>query len=121
MTDHLRTGSNAGFDCLRHQLRVEAGLLGDLEALRDTGNLDRTHQIVDQFVNRAATDGAEMPDRGRERREIWPRSFEIRGLGADPQGQFSAGGGIRQTRDRTIDIEETASAKLAREIERMSV
>jgi len=37
---------NAGFDRLQHQLHVEAGLLAIAKALRDTGNLDRTHQVM---------------------------------------------------------------------------
>src|SRR5439155_25881389 len=69
MTDHLRTGGNAGFNCLQHQLHIQTSLFGNRKALRDTGNLDRAHQVVDQLVNRAGTDRTEMPDRGRERRE----------------------------------------------------
>jgi len=68
MTDDLRTGRNAGFDCLQHQLHIQPGLFGDREAFRDASNLDRAHQIVDQLVNGAATDRAEAPDGAGERR-----------------------------------------------------
>ena len=121
MTDHLRTGGNARLNRLQHQLHVQTGVLGDRKPLRDAGDLDSAHQIVDQLVDRAGADRAEMPDRGRERRKIRPRAFEVGRLGANQQSQFSAGRGIRQTRDRTIDIDQAAPAKLAREIERVTV
>ena len=121
MTDHLRTGGNAGFNCLQHQLHIQTSLFGNRKALRDTGNLDRAHQVVDQLVNRAGTDRTEMPDRGRERREIRPRSFEVSGLGADQQRQFSVCCSIRQPRDRTIDIDQTASTEFAREIKCVAI
>ena len=120
VSDHLRTGGDAGFDRLQHQLHVEAGLLGDREALGDAGDLDRAHQIVDQLVDGAAADRAEMPDRGGERHEKRPRAFEVRGLGADQQGQFPARGSIGQAGDRTIDIDQPAATQFAGEIERMS-
>ena len=64
MTDHLRARGNAGLDRFQHQLHVEAGLLGDRKPLGDAGDLDRAHQIVDQLVDRAGADGAEMTDGG---------------------------------------------------------
>ena len=62
MTDHLRAGGDAGLDRLQHQFHVETGLLGDRKSLRDPGDLDRAHQIVDQLVDRAGPDRAEMPE-----------------------------------------------------------
>src|SRR6516162_1764945 len=64
MADHLRAGGNAAFNCLQNQFHVEAGLLGNREPLGNARNLDCTHQIVDELVDRACSNGAEMPDRG---------------------------------------------------------
>src|SRR6516164_1711346 len=64
MPYHLRAGGNAAFNCLQHQFHVEAGLLGNREPLGNARNLDCTHQIVDELVDRACSNGTEMSDRG---------------------------------------------------------
>src|SRR6516225_8330347 len=64
MPYHLRAGGNAAFNCLQHQFHVEAGLLGNREPLSNARNLDCTHQIVDELVDRACSNGTEMSDRG---------------------------------------------------------
>src|SRR5882757_4335202 len=119
MAEHLRTGGNAMLDRVQHQVHVEPGLLGDRKPLRKAGDLDCAEQIVDQLVNRAAAYRAEMPDRGAERREIWPRPLQIGWLGADQQGQLSRRRRVRQAGDWTVDVNETAASQLARKIERM--
>ncbi len=121
VADHLRTGGDAGLDCLQHQLHIETGLLGDRKTLGDPRDLDRAHQIVDQFVDGARTGGAEMPDLRRKRCEKRPGLLEVGRLGADQQRQFSICRRIRQTRDGTVDIDQAASAQLACEFKRVTV
>ena len=62
-----------------------------------------------------------MPDRGAERHEKRPRPLEIGRLGADQQCQFSRSSGVRQAGDRAVDIDETARAQIARQIERVPI
>ena len=56
-----------------------------------------------------------------ERREIRPRPFEIGRVGADQQRQLSGRRRVRQAGHGTVDVDETASAQLARHFERMLV
>ena len=81
MPDHLRAGGHASLDSFQYQLHVEPGLLGDRKPLGNPRDLDRAHQIVDQLVDRAGADRAEMPDRRRQRRKKRLRALKIGGPG----------------------------------------
>src|SRR5215813_10520827 len=121
MPQHLRTRGHPGLDRLQYELHVEAGLFGNRKTLGDACYLDRTHQIVDQLVDRARPHVTEMPDRRADRSEERPRPFEIGGLRTYQKRQLAACRRVRQTGYRTIDIDEAASTEFARQIERMRI
>ena len=86
------------------------------------GDLHRAHQIVDQLVDRAGADRAEMPDASlTAARDKAARVRDRPASAPTSKRQLSGSRRVRQAGDRAIDIDEAAAAQLARHIERVLV